>query len=65
MQTRPLEALRRLWTTFWERRSFTGVSPQSDEGDRRWTAARDRFWSEFRDGQREAEARSVRRVVDV
>ena len=61
MQTRPLAALRRLWTTFWERRSSTGVSPQPDEGDRRWAAARGRFWSEFLEGQREAEERSARR----
>jgi hypothetical protein len=59
MQIRPLAALRRLWTTFWERRSSIG-SPQPDESDRRWGAARGRFWSEFREGQREAEARSAR-----
>ena len=60
MQTRPLEALRRLWTTFWERRSLTDVISHADEKDRRRAAARSRFWSEFREGQREAEARSSR-----
>jgi hypothetical protein len=60
MQTRLLEALKRLWTTLWERRSSAAVRPQPDEGDRRWGAARSRFWSEFHEGQRQAEARSSR-----
>ena len=58
MQSRALAALRRLWTTFWERRSPTGVDQEPDESDRRWSASRSRFWTEFREGQREAEARS-------
>jgi len=60
MQTGPLETLRRLWTTFWERLSPNGVDPQPDERDRRRAVARRRFWSEFREGQRDAEARSSR-----
>jgi hypothetical protein len=60
MQTGLLDALRRLWTTFWERRSLGVASSQADESDRRRAVARGRFWSEFREGQREAEARSAR-----
>ena len=32
--------------------------PQRDPGERRVAKARDRFWAEVREGQREAEARS-------
>ena len=60
MQTRPFAALRRLWTTFWERLSPADVDPEPDERDRRWAADRSRFWTEFREGQRDAEAHSVR-----
>jgi hypothetical protein len=60
MPTRLLEALRRLWTSFWDRRSPTGVDSQPVEKHRDWAVARGRFWTEFREGRREAEARSSR-----
>jgi hypothetical protein len=60
MQTRLLEALRRIWTSFWERSSPTGVDPRPAEKDHDSAAARGRFWAEFREGRREAEAHRSR-----
>ena len=53
-------ALRRLWTSFWRRRSFVAAESKHDEMDLGSAAARGRFWTEFREGQREAEANSSR-----
>jgi hypothetical protein len=58
--TRLLEALGRLWTSFWGRRSLVVLKSEHDEKDPGWAAARGRFWSAFREGQREAEAHSSR-----
>jgi hypothetical protein len=54
------EALARLWTSLWSRRGPLGVKTEHEESGGRWPDARSRFWSEFREGQREAEARSAR-----
>ena len=51
MQNRLREALGRLWTSLWRRRGPITVKTER---------ARGRFWSEFREGQREAEAHSSR-----
>ena len=59
METRLLAALGRLWRSFWGR-SFVVLKSENDEKDRSWAAARGRFWTEFREGQREAEAHSSR-----
>ena len=58
--TRLLEALARLWISFWGRRASVAVKTEPDRKDRGWTEARRRFWAEFREGQREAEAHSSR-----
>jgi hypothetical protein len=57
---RLLETLGRLWTSFWGRRSLVSVRLEHDEKDRARAVARGRFWIEFREGQREAEAHSSR-----
>jgi hypothetical protein len=52
------ETLGRVWTWFWSRRGAIAVKTDHDrEGG---PDARARFWSEFREGQREAEAASSR-----
>ena len=60
MPPRLLEVLGKLWRSFWGRRPPVAVKTEHDEKDRGWPAARGRFWSEFREGQREAEAHSSR-----
>jgi hypothetical protein len=57
---RLLEALARLWTSFRGRRPLVAVTTEHAERVRGWDAARGRFWTEFRAGQREAEAHSSR-----
>jgi hypothetical protein len=57
MQNRLREALARLWTSLWRRRGPLAVKTEHEHGG----AARARFWTEFREGQREAEAHSSRR----
>ena len=59
-RTRILKALGRLWVSFWKRRSLVAVKSEHDAADRASAVARGRFWSEFREGQREAEAHSSR-----
>ena len=60
MYDRTLEALRRLWTTFWKCRSPTGADPERGEKDHRRVTARSRFWMEYRAGRREADVRSAK-----
>ncbi len=61
MQNRLREALGRLWTSFWGRRGPVAVKREhDDEKGRARAEARARFWTEFREGQREAEAHSSR-----
>jgi len=56
------EALAFLWTAFRRRVGLLAVKAEHDGESRRSVDARDRFWTEFREGQREAEAhRSMRR----
>jgi hypothetical protein len=50
------KVLRRLWTLLGRPR---GTGPQENERSNR-SDARARFWTEFREGQREAEAHSSR-----
>jgi hypothetical protein len=56
MTNRLLLALRRLWTSLWTRSPIV-VTTMHDEGGRRRADARARFWTAFREGQREADAR--------
>ena len=60
MATRLLGALGRLWKSWWGRWPLVAVKRERDEKDRGWAEARGRFWTEFREGQREAEAHSSR-----
>lgn len=56
MTNRVRDALRRLWTTWlWRGRGIAAVTRPAEAGVSR-SAARARFWTEFREGQREAEA---------
>ena len=58
VESRLRQALGCLWRSFWKH-APTPVKADHEEG--RYPAeARARFWSEFREGQREAEARSSR-----
>jgi 3'-phosphoadenosine 5'-phosphosulfate sulfotransferase len=60
MWNRIRSALARRWGRGWWRVRLLGSG--TDEGEvesTRSAAARARFWEEFRDGQREAEARST------
>jgi len=54
------QMLARLWASLLRRRGSIGARRRNDELGRDWTAARARFWSEFSEGQREAEARKAR-----
>ena len=60
MQNRLREALGRLWTSVWRRRGPIAVKTEPDREGGGLAEARGRFWSEFREGQREAEAHSSR-----
>lgn len=60
MQNRLREALGHLWASFWGRRGRVAVKREYDAKGRAGVEARARFWTEFREGQREAEARSSR-----
>ena len=59
MQTRLLEMLEGLWKSFWSRRPLVAAKKRHDENRDR-AAPRSRFWTELREGQREAEARASR-----
>lgn len=50
----------RLWAALWRWRDLTRGSRRPGELSGDGSAARARFWSEFREGQREAEARKAR-----
>ena len=58
--TRLRAALGRLWTSLRTRRVPIAVNTEHDQEGGRWAEARARFWSELREGQREAEAHSSR-----
>jgi hypothetical protein len=60
MQNRLREALRHLWTSWWRRRGPVAMKADHIEEGRGEAEARARFWTEFREGQREAEAQSAR-----
>ena len=51
-----LEAFGHLWTSTWRRRKPIAVHEGAKQKGGR-LGARARFWTEFHDGQREAEAR--------
>ena len=59
MQNRLREVLARLWMSLWRRRGPVAVKTTHEQGGS-WPEARTRFWTEFREGQREAEANSSR-----
>ena len=55
MENRLREALRHLWTWLWRPRGPIAVkTAHEDKGGRRLDA-RTRFWTEFREGRRQAE----------
>jgi len=60
MQNRLREALARLWASLWRRRALIAAKTDRNEEGGGWAEARARFWTEFREGQREAEAHSSR-----
>ena len=60
MQNVLREALRRLWTSLWRRRGPIAVKTEHEEEAGGRLEARARFWAEFREGRREAEAHSSR-----
>jgi hypothetical protein len=62
MRIRLRETLARLLARFWGRwpRRPLVVVKEDDESNLGRTGARARFWAEFREGQREAEAHSSR-----
>jgi hypothetical protein len=53
------ELLARLWTSLWPR-GPVGRRQEPDQISRSRGDARSRFWTELREGQREAEAHSSR-----
>jgi hypothetical protein len=67
MRTRLRQALARWWRWPWRRdgreRGVVGpiaAKKEQDEEASRWAEARARFWTELREGQREAEAHCSR-----
>jgi len=58
MQIRLLQRFARVWKSLFGRRLPIVVNTGHDEMER--AVARGRFWTEFREGQREAEAHSSR-----
>ena len=60
VQARVREALGGLWRSLSRGRSVVAGKAQSDETDGDRALARGRFWTEFRAGQREAEAHGSR-----
>jgi hypothetical protein len=58
MPTRLREALALLWMLFRRRGGLLALKTEHDGEGRRSADARARFWTDFREGQREAEARS-------
>jgi hypothetical protein len=50
------EALARLWTSLRRRRAPVAARKVEEQAGGGRVAARARFWAEFREGQREAEA---------
>ena len=54
------EALRYLWTSLWRQHEPVAAEMEHDvEGVRR-RGPQARFWTEYREGQREAQARKLR-----
>ena len=60
MPNRLREALARLWTSSWRRHDPIAVKTEHEEEAGGRLEARARFWTEFREGQREAAAHSSR-----
>ena len=53
-------ALARLWRWLWRRPVSGTAKKERDDDGGRWADARARFWTEFREGQRQAEVDSAR-----
>ena len=53
-------ALARLWRWLWRRPVSVAAKKERDDNGGRWADARARFWTEFREGQRQAEVDSAR-----
>jgi hypothetical protein len=60
-QDRLRRVLGRLSAWLLQRRGPLAVKTEDEEAGGRWPVARAHFWTEFREGQREAEAHSTRR----
>ncbi len=58
MPNRVREALGALWTSLWMRRTRLRADPERVQHHSPRADARARFWAEFREGQREADARA-------
>ena len=53
-------ALARLWRWLWRRPVSVTTKKELDGDCSRWADARARFWTEFREGQHQAEVDSAR-----
>lgn len=56
MRIRLVETFARLWTSCFGRRFSVVAKTEDFEKHGDWATARRRFWAEFREGRREAEA---------
>jgi len=55
------KTLEHLWASLWRSRGrAVAEERKGDQGIADWNAARSRFWTDLREGQREADARSAR-----
>ena len=55
------QVLARQWRRMWAGSlRHPAIQRDHDEEARRWAEARDRFWTDLRQGEREAEAQRVR-----
>ena len=61
MPNRLRETLLRLWALLWRGRGPLAANTEHDDESRRRAEARAGFWSEFRQGQREADAHRSRK----
>jgi hypothetical protein len=60
MLNRLRDVLFRVFASLAKRRGLIAVKTEHDEENRGWAERRARFWTEFRQGQREAEAHRSR-----
>jgi hypothetical protein len=58
MPNRLRAAVARFWTALWTRGDSIATRAEREDEDRTRAEARARFWTELREGQREAQMRS-------